>query len=118
MEKVDRDPIPPQGRGRRPRAPQPRPPRGRGGERGAGGTSLRPSIAGVPLVGSETLRLSPSFPPLPPPSLLPSFLLQAWPGREGGSACSLPSRLPARATPGSRLPPAAPPAAPRAPRAR
>lgn len=98
-----------------PGVPSPRPPRGCGGERGAGGPPLRPSIAGVPLAGSEILRLSPSFPPLPPPSLLPSFLLQAWPG-EGGGLCLQSAFTPAR--PGDAGLPPAPRPPPRDPSGR
>lgn len=101
----------PQGRGRPIAPPGSRRPWGCGGARGGCGD---PSIAGVPPAGSETLRLSPppspllSLPSLLPPSFLPSFSGLV-PGREGGSACSPPSRLP---TLGSLLPPTPPPRQP------
>lgn len=96
-----------------------------GGAEGSGrptGPPCAPASLGSRLRGAKPFGSPPpSLPSLLPPSFLPSFS-RLGPGREGGSACSLLSRLPAWATPGSRLPPpgpsGSPPAAPRAPRAR
>lgn len=99
-----------------PGSPAPGLPGGAEGSGGPAGPPCAPPSPGSRLRGAKSFGSPPpSLPSLLPPSFLPSFS-RLGPGREGGSACSLPSRLPARATPGSRLPrdppPATPPAAP------
>lgn len=121
VEKAARDP--PSSPGPEPApagSPAPDRPGTCGGERGGRRDPPAPLHRRGPACGERNPSFSPppSLPSLLPPSFLPSFS-RLGPGREGGSACSLPSRLPARATPGSLLfpprPPWPPPAAPQPP---
>lgn len=109
-KKAPGPPSLPQGRGRSIAPPGSWRPWGCGGARGAAGTPPSPGsrLRGAKPFGSLPPLPSP-FPPLPPPSLLPSFLLRACPGAGGG--LSLQSAF----TPADAgLPPAPDPPAPAA----